>query len=112
MWIGPTEKGGNGCLRYAISWFYKRRYEDIRYLLLEQDKPNESKNYCKAFTSIYAVRMRNPSIECKIVFFKTLAISKLVDLALITVISNHITDEVVKIQKSFIWHDSSSKIKH
>ena len=41
-----------------------------------------------------------------------LAISKLVYLALLTVITNHITDEVVKIQKSFIWHDSSPKIKH
>ena len=46
--------------------------------------------------------MRNLSIESKIVVFKTLAISKLVYLALLTVIPNHITDEVVKIQKSFI----------
>ena len=56
--------------------------------------------------------MRNLSIEGKIVVFKTLAISKLVYLALLTVIPNHITDEVAKIQKSFIWHDSSPKIKH
>ena len=52
--------------------------------------------------------MRNLSIEGNIVVFKTLAISKLVYL----VIPNHITDEVSKIQKSFIWHDSSPKIKH
>ena len=56
--------------------------------------------------------MRNVSIEGKIVVFKTLAISKLVYLALLTVIPDHITDEVTKIQKSFIWHDSSPKIKH
>ena len=56
--------------------------------------------------------MRNLSIEGKIVVFKTLAISKLVYLALLTVIPNHITDEVAKIQKSFIWHDLSPKIKH
>ena len=64
------------------------------------------KNYCKAITSIHGIlklwRMRNLSIEGKIVVFKTLAISKLVYLALLTVIPNHITDEVVKIQKSFI----------
>ena len=56
--------------------------------------------------------MRNLSIEGNIVVFKTLAISKLVSLAPVIVIPNHITDEVAKIQKSFIWHDSSPKIKH
>ena len=44
--------------------------------------------------------MRNLSIEGKIVVFKTLAISKLVYLALLTVIPNHITEEVAKIQKN------------
>ena len=56
--------------------------------------------------------MRNLSIKGKIVVFKTLAISKRVYLALLTVIPDHITDEVTKIQKSFIWHDSSPKVKH
>ena len=64
------------------------------------------KNYHKAITSIHGIlklwRMRNLSIEGKFVVFKTLAISKLVYLALLTVISNHIADEVAKIQKSFI----------
>ena len=74
------------------------------------------KNYCQAITNIHGIlklwRMRNLPIEGKIVVFKTLAISKLVYLALLTVIPDHITDEVTKIQKSFIWHDSSPKIKH
>ena len=55
--------------------------------------------------------MRNLSIEGKIVVYKMLAISKLVYLTLLTVIPDHITDEITKIQKSFIWHDSSPKIK-
>ena len=38
-----------------------------------------------------------------------LAISKLVYLSLTV---NGITGEVAKIQKSFIWHDSSPYIKH
>ena len=50
------------------------------------------KNYCKAITSIHGIlklwRMRNLSTEGKIVVFKTLAISKLVYLALLTVIPN------------------------
>ena len=76
------------------------------------------KNYCQAITNVHGIlklwRMRNLSIEGKIVLFifKTLAIFKLVYLALLTVIPDHITDEVTKIQKSFIWHDSSPKIKH
>ena len=74
------------------------------------------KDYCQAITNIHAIlklwRMRSLSIESKIVVFKTLAISKLVYLALLTVIPDHITDDITKIQKSFIWHDSSPKIKH
>ena len=56
--------------------------------------------------------MINLSIEGKIGVFKKLAISKLVYLALLTVIPNHITNEVAKIQKSFICRDSFTKIKH
>ena len=46
--------------------------------------------------------MRNVSIENKIVVFKTLSIYKLAYLALLTVIPNHITNEVAKIQTSFM----------
>ena len=53
------------------------------------------KNYCKAIISIHGIlklcRMRNLSIEGKIVVFKTLTISKLVYLVFLTVIPNHIT---------------------
>ena len=45
--------------------------------------------------------MRNLSIKGKIVVFKTLAISKLVYLALLTVIPNRITDKVAKILKTY-----------
>ena len=58
---------------------------------------NQKKKYCQAITNIHGIlklwRMRNLSIEGKIVVFKTLAISKLVYLALLTVIPNHITEE-------------------
>ena len=74
------------------------------------------KNYCEAVTNIHGIlklwRMRNLSIEGKIVVFKMLATSKLVYVALLTVVPNHITDDVAKIQKSFIWHDSSPKSRH
>ena len=62
------------------------------------------KNYGKGekHSNFKLWRMRNLSIEVKIVVFTTLAISKLVYQILLTVIPDHITDEVTKIQKSFI----------
>ena len=54
------------------------------------------KNYCEAIISIHGIlklwRMGNLSIEDKIGVFKTLAISKLIYLALLAVIPNHIND--------------------
>ena len=77
----------------------------MKYLLFVQHNPNEWKNYCQTITNIHGIfklwKMRNLSNVGKIVIFKTLAISKIVYLALLTVIPDHITDEVAKIQKSF-----------
>ena len=71
------------------------------------------KNDRRAITNVHGIlklwRMRNSS---KVAVFKTLAMSKLVYLALLAFIPNHITDEVAKIQKYFIWFDSFPKIKH
>ena len=59
------------------------------------------KNYCQAITNIHGIlkpwKVRNLSIEGKIVIFKTLTISRLIYLALLAVITNHITDEVTKV---------------
>ena len=56
--------------------------------------------------------MRNLILEGKIVFFKTLAISKTVFQSLITSVPRHIVNELEKIQKSFLWKNSFPKIKH
>ena len=76
------------------------------YLLLEQHEPNKSKkllsNYFKIHGFLKLWRMRNLSVEGKIVVFKTVVISKLAYLTLLTVISSHITDEVTKIQKFYL----------
>ena len=74
------------------------------------------KKYYLIITNINGIlklwRIRNLSIEGKLVVFKTLAIFQLVYLALLTVINYHVTEDVAKIQKSFKWHDSSPKNKH
>ena len=61
---------------------------------------NQKKKYCQAITNIHGIlklwRMRNLSIEGKIVVFKMLAISKLDYLVLLCIIPNHITEEVAK----------------
>ena len=41
-----------------------------------------------------------------------MAPSKVVYLALLTVVPNHITDELTNIQTNFIWKNISAKIKH
>ena len=51
-------------------------------------------------------------LEGRIIIFKTLAISKIVYLAFLTVIPNSLIEELQKIQKTFIWHSSHPKISH
>ena len=47
--------------------------------------------------------MQNLSIAGKITIFKTLAISKIVHLALVKVISDSVILKLDKIKKDFIW---------
>ena len=48
-------------------------------------------------------RMRNLTTEGKITVFKTLALSEVVYFALLTVVPNHIIDELIKSQTNLIW---------
>ena len=52
------------------------------------------------------------SLEGRIITFKTLAISKIVYLAFLTVIPNSLIEELQKNQKTFIWHSSRPEISH
>ena len=55
--------------------------------------------------------MRQLTIKGRIAILKILAISKIVYLALLTNTPNIIIDELEKIQKKFIWNNSTPKIK-
>ena len=57
-------------------------------------------------------RMRNLTLEGRIVVFQTLAISKIVFLSLLTKIPHQVVKELETIQKSFLWKDSTPKIRH
>ena len=56
--------------------------------------------------------MINLTLEGRIVIFKTFSILKIVFLALLTKIPHQAVKELEKIQKSFLWKDSTPKIRH
>ena len=56
--------------------------------------------------------MQNFALEGKITVFKALAMSKMVHLALLTIIPTSIMKELNKTQKEFIWNYKNPKIKH
>ena len=52
------------------------------------------------------------SLERKITIFKSLTISKIVHLALLTLLPNSDLEELKQIQKIFLWGNKPAKIKH
>ena len=80
------------------------------------EKLKDEKNFYTTVTYIQRVleiwKMRNLTLEWKIVIFKTLVISKIVFQSLVTPVPRHIVNGLEKIQKAFLWKNSSTKIKH
>ena len=56
--------------------------------------------------------MRNLTVKGKIAIFKTLIISEIIYLSLVTNGPMEITNELNKMQKEFIWNGNNPKIKH
>ena len=63
-------------------------------------------------TVLKAWRMQNLTLQGKITIFKTLAISKIVHLALVLPEPSSVIKELNKIQQNFIWSGKNSNIKH
>ena len=57
-------------------------------------------------------RMRQLTLERRIRVFKSLAVSKVVHILLITKLHNSTIDFLYKTQKKFIWQTIKAKIKH
>ena len=55
---------------------------------------------------------RTLTLKERILKFKTLVISKIVYLSLITTVPNSILNEIQKIQKAFLWYFSKPKINY
>ena len=64
----------------------------------------------KNFLKIW--RTRNLKFKTKLPIFKTSIISKVIHLALVTNVPHIIIDQLIKIQKDFIWNQNYSKIRH
>ena len=71
-------------------------------------KIENEENFIKLIKKIENVlkirRTRNVTVQGKITIFKTLAIFKVIHLALVTNVPQVIIDQLNKIQKDFIWN--------
>ena len=85
-------------------------------LHLSKKSKEEKKFFLKTVTDIQRVlkiwKMRNLMLEGKIVIFKTIAISKIVFHSFITTFPKYVVNNLKKIQKTFLWENSTPKIKH
>ena len=79
-------------------------------------KLEQEKNFLNRIVKIQNIlklwKLRNLFIEGRIIVFKSLAISKLIHLALVTEIPTITINLVTKIQMEFIWKGKNSKIKN
>ena len=75
-------------------------------------KANFKRHIIKIEEILRIWRMRDLSVAGKITVFKTLAISKIVHLAILKTIPNSIIKEQSKIQKEFIWKTRNPKTKY
>ena len=55
--------------------------------------------------------MKKLTPEGRIIICKTISISKIVFLSFITTVPKHILNELEKIQKAFLWKNSTPKVK-
>ena len=78
---------------------------------LQQDK-NFWEHIVKIENILKLWRMRQLTLEGRITVFKSLAVSKVIHLLLITKLHNNTIDLLHKIQKNFIWQGEKAKIKH
>ena len=70
------------------------------------------RTYCQKKIIVKLQRMRQVTLEGKNTVFKSLAVTKIIHLLLITKLHNNTIDLLYKIQKNFIWQGKKAKIKH
>ena len=93
--------------------------ESIKILCMHlsyNEKLQNELNFCTTIKNICNViklwRMRYLPLEGKIAIFKSLAVSKIVHLVLLTIVPKNVIFELKEIQNKFLWSNKKSKIKH
>ena len=108
-WHWRPEIGVSGTLwngMYRFKWKFSVKILGIHFSY--NKKIEDEENFIKLIKKIEKVlkiwRIRNLTVQGKITIFKTLAISKVIHLALVTNVPQNIIDQLNKIQKDFIWN--------
>ena len=85
-------------------------------MLFLQHKLEQEKNFLNHIVKIQNIlklwKLRNLTIEGRIVVFKSLAVSKLIHLALVTEIPTTSINLLTKTRMEFIWKGEIAKIKN
>ena len=118
------EIAGIGVLKGVAMELWEKEFIDLTknsvkilgYYFSYNKKIENEDNFIKFIKKIENVlkiwRLRNLTVQGKITIFKTLTISKVIHLALVTYVSKGIIDQLNKIQKDFIWNQKHAKIRH
>ena len=95
--------------------FNRRRNKDLGIYFSYNKKLEQDKNFLNHVVKIQNIlkllKLRNLIIEGRIVVFKSLAISKLIHLALVTEVPTSTTNLLPKIQMEFIWKGKILRIR-
>ena len=79
-------------------------------------KLQEENNFCETIKNICELIklrcVRQLSLEIKITIFKSLAISNIVHLALLTLNLNNVFEDLKQIQKTLFWENKTAKVKN
>ena len=109
-------KNFNVPLWYEKYWPDQRNHENVGVRIFYNTKLQDDLNFCDSIKNIANVIrlwwMRKLILEGKITIFKSLAISKIVYLALLTTILNSVIEELKQIQKMLLRWNKKPKIKH
>ena len=115
-WHWCPERGFTGTLWYGLYWLNQKTIKVLGIHLSYNKKLETEEKFIRHVWKIEKVlklwRMWNLTLEGKITIFKTLAISKIIHLSLVTNVPTQIINELNKIQKEFSWNGSNPKIKH
>ena len=107
-WHWCPERGVNGTLWMERIDLTKNSVKILGIHFSYNKKIENQENFFKLIKKIENVlkiwRTRNLTVQGKITIFKTLAISTVIHLALVTNVPHVIIDQLNKIQNDFIWN--------